>query len=209
MTNIIKAKYIDLMVDWSFKRVFGTEVNKDILIEFLKVVFPQFAITDITYIPTEHRYQLLETKTLKQMTDKLEFVFVEVSKFDKSEDELETDLDKWLYLLKNMSKLLERPAALRDRVFGRLFDVAEYARLDDEERKNYVIAMNTARDTYNQIDYALNKGIGIGREEGIGIGREKKAYEIAQRMIAKGLDVDTIADLTGLTKEEVAKLAEQ
>ena len=97
--------------------------------------------------------------------------------------------------------LSERPAALRDRVFGRLFDVAEYARLDDEERKNYVEAMNTARDTYNQIAYA--------RKEGIGIGREKKAYEIAQRMIAKGLDVDTIADLTGLTKEEVAKLAEQ
>ena len=286
MTNIIKAKYIDLMVDWSFKRVFGTEVNKDILIEFLKVVFPQFAITDITYIPTEqlgimeddrkaifdvlcktedgktflvemqrrtqehfferalyytsfpimkqgkkaiakeeegagpwdfsldgvfflgildfeyeqderteHRYQLLETKTLKQMTDKLEFVFVEVAKFDKREDELETDLDKWLYLLKNMSTLLERPAALRDRVFGRLFDVAEYARLDDEERKNYVNAMNTARDTYNQIAYALKKG---GQE---------KACEIARKMIAKGLDVDTIADYTGLTTEEIAEIA--
>ena len=297
MSEIIKAKYINLMVDWSFKRVFGTEVNKDILIEFLKVIFPQFAITDITYIPTEqlgimeddrkaifdvlcktedgktflvemqrgaqkhfferalyytsfpimkqgkkaiakeeekgkdpwdfsldgvfflgildfeyeqdemteHRYQLLETKTLKQMTDKLEFVFVEVAKFDKSEDELETDLDKWLYLLKNMSTLLERPAALRDRIFGRLFDVAEYARLDDEERKNYVESMNTARDTYNQIDFALNKGIGIGLE----MGCEKKASEIAQKMITKGLDVDTIADLTGLTKEEVAKLVEQ
>ena len=286
MSEIIKAKYINLMVDWSFKRVFGTEVNKDILIEFLKVVFPQFAITDITYIPTEqlgimeddrkaifdvlckteddktflvemqrgkqehfferalyytsfpimkqgkkaiakeeegadpwdfsldgvfflgildfkyeqdemteHRYQLLETKTLKQMTDKLEFVFVEVSKFDKREDELETDLDKWLYLLKNMSTLLERPAALRDRVFGRLFDVAEYARLDDEERKNYVNAMNTARDTYNQIAYALKKG---GQE---------KACEIARKMIAKGLDVDTIADYTGLTTEEIAEIA--
>ena len=284
MSEIIKAKYINLMVDWSFKRVFGTEVNKDILIEFLKVIFPQFAITDITYIPTEqlgimeddrkaifdvlcktedgktflvemqrrtqehfferalyytsfpimkqgkkaiakeeegagpwdfsldgvfflgildfeyeqdemteHRYQLLETKTLKQMTDKLEFVFVEVAKFNKNEDELETDLDKWLYLLKNMSTLLERLAALRDRVFGRLFDVAEYARLDDKERNNYVNAMNTARDTYNQIAYAL----------------EKRTYEIAQRMIAKGLDVDTIADFTGLTKDEVAKLAEQ
>ena len=297
MSEIIKAKYINLMVDWSFKRVFGTEVNKDILIEFLKVIFPQFAITDITYIPTEqlgimeddrkaifdvlckteddktflvemqrgaqkhfferalyytsfpimkqgkkaiakekeegakpwnfsldgvfflgildfeyeqdemteHRYQLLEIKTLKQMTDKLEFVFVEVAKFNKSEDELETDLDKWLYLLKNMSKLLERPAALRDRIFGRLFDVAEYARLDDEERKNYVESMNTARDTYNQIDFALNKGIGIGLE----MGCEKKASEIAQKMITKGLDVVTIADLTGLTKEEVAKLVEQ
>ena len=47
--------------------------------------------------------------TLKQMTDKLEFVFVEVAKFNKREDELETDLDKWLYLLKNMSTLPERP----------------------------------------------------------------------------------------------------
>ncbi len=302
MSEIIKAKYINLMVDWSFKRVFGTEMNKDILIEFLKVVFPQFAITDITYIPTEqlgimeddrkaifdvlcktedgktflvemqrgaqkhfferalyytafpimkqgkiaiakekeegakpwnfsldgvfflgildfeykqdemteHRYQLLETTTLKQMTDKLEFVFVEVAKFDKSEDELETDLDKWLYLLKNMSTLLERPAGLRDRIFGRLFDVAEYARLDDEERKNYVESMNTARDTYNQIDYALNKGIGIGREEGreegIEIGLEKKACEIARNLLTMKLDIDSISKATGLTKDEILTL---
>ena len=286
MSEIIKAKYINLMVDWSFKRVFGTEVNKDILIEFLKVVFPQFAITDITYIPTEqlgimeddrkaifdvlcatedgktflvemqrgaqkhfferalyytafpimkqgkiaiakekeegakpwnfsldgvfflgildfeyeqdemteHRYQLLETTTLKQMTDKLEFVFVEVAKFDKSEDELETDLDKWLYLLKNMSTLLERPAGLRDRIFGRLFDVAEYARLDDEERKNYVESMNTARDTYNQIAYAHEKG---GQE---------KAYEIARNLLAMKLDIDSISKATGLTKDEISTL---
>ena len=285
MPHIIKAKYINLMVDWSFKRVFGTEVNKDILIEFLKVIFPQFAITDITYIPTEqlgimeedrkasfdvlcktedgktflvemqrgaqehfferalyytsfpimkqgkkaiakedekgkdpwdfsldgvfflgvldfkyeqdemteHRYQLLETKTLKRMTDKLEFVFVEVAKFNKREDELETDLDKWLYLLKNMSTLLERPAALRDRVFGRLFDVAEYARLDDEERKKYVEAMNTTRDTFNMIAYA----------------RKQTSYEIARRMIDKGLDMDTILDVTGLTKEDIAKITQQ
>ena len=151
---------------------------------------------------SEQRYQLQETKTFKQMTDKLEFVFVEVAKFNKSEDELETDLDKWLYLLKNMSTLLERPAALRDRVFGRLFDVAEYARLDDEERKNYVEAMNTARDTYNQIAYAHETGHKEGREEG----REEKAYEIARKMIAKGLDVDTIAELTGLTKDEILTL---
>ena len=285
MPNIIKAKYINLMVDWSFKRVFGTKVNKEILMEFLKVIFPQFAITDITYIPTEqlgimeddrkaifdvlcktedgktflvemqrgaqehfferalyytsfpimkqgkkaiakedekgkdpwdfsldgvfflgildfkyeqdemteHRYQLLETKTLKRMTDKLEFVFVEVAKFNKREDELETDLDKWLYLLKNMSTLLERPAALRDRVFGRLFDVAEYARLDDEERKKYVEAMNTTRDTFNMIAYA----------------RKQTSYEIARRMIDKGLDMDTILDVTGLTKEDIAKITQQ
>ena len=142
---------------------------------------------------SKHRYQLLETKTLKRMTDKLEFVFVEVAKFSKREDELETDLDKWLYLLKNMSTLLERPAALRDRVFGRLFDVAEYARLDDEERKKYVEAMNTTRDTFNMIAYA----------------RKQTSYEIARRMIDKGLDMDTILDVTGLTKEDIAKITQQ
>ena len=42
---------------------------------------------------SKHRYQLLETKTLKRMTDKLEFVFVEVAKFDKSEDELCGEFD--------------------------------------------------------------------------------------------------------------------
>ena len=141
---------------------------------------------------SKHRYQLLETKTLKRMTDKLEFVFVEVAKFNKREDELETDLDKWLYLLKNMSTLLERPAALRDRVFGRLFDVAEYARLDDEERKKYVEAMNTTRDTFNMIAYA----------------RKQNSYEIARGMIDKGLDMDTILDVTGLTKEDIAKITQ-
>ena len=142
---------------------------------------------------SKHRYQLLETKTLKRMTDKLEFVFVEVAKFNKREDELETDLDKWLYLLKNMSTLLERPAALRDRVFGRLFDVAENARLDDEERKKYVEAMNTTRDTFNMIAYA----------------RKQTSNVIARRMIDKGLDMDTILDVTGLPKEDIAKITQQ
>ena len=139
---------------------------------------------------SKHRYQLLETKTLKRMTDKLEFVFVEVAKFNKREDELETDLDKWLYLLKNMS------AALRDRVFGRLCDLPEYARLDDEERNNYVNAMNTARDTYNQMVYACKVSV------------KKNTIEIAQKMIALGIDFNTISSATGLTMEEITGISE-
>ena len=317
MTELVKVgsegKYIDLMVDWSFKKIFGTEVNKDILIEFLKVIFPQYAISDITYVPTEqlgimeddrkaifdvlcrtvdgktflvemqrgyqkhfferalfytsfpimkqgkkalaeeargnrpwdfsldgvfflgilnfkyeddemteHRYRLMEATSKKLMTDKLEFVFVEVEKFDKGEDELETDLDKWLYLLKNMSNLLERPERLRDRIFTKLFDVAELAQLDDKDRTNYIKAMNTERDTYNQIEYAREtgreeglkeghkKGHKEGKEEGIKEGREEGAkqnsFDIAKRMLEKGIDVETISELTGLTEKEISKL---
>ena len=272
MTELVKvgseSKYIDLMVDWSFKKIFGTEVNKDILIEFLKVIFPQYAISDITYVPTEqlgimeddrkaifdvlcrtvdgktflvemqrgyqkhfferalfytsfpimkqgkkalaeeargnrpwdfsldgvfflgilnfkyeddemteHRYRLMEATSKKLMTDKLEFVFVEVEKFDKGEDELETDLDKWLYLLKNMSNLLKRPESLRNRIFTKLFDVAELAQLDDNDRIKYIKAMNTERDTYNQIEYARETGREEGREEGHKVGKEEGLKE--------------------------------
>ena len=317
MTELVKVgsegKYIDLMVDWSFKKIFGTEVNKDILIEFLKVIFPQYAISDITYVPTEqlgimeddrkaifdvlcrtvdgktflvemqrgyqkhfferalfytsfpimkqgkkalaeeargnrpwdfsldgvfflgilnfkyeddemteHRYRLMEATSKKLMTDKLEFVFVEVEKFDKSEDELETDLDKWLYLLKNMSNLLKRPERLRDRIFTKLFDVAELAQLDDVDRTNYIKSMNTERDTYNQIEYAREsgreeghkvgkeEGLKEGKEEGIKEGREEgakqKSFDIAKRMLEKGIETETISELTGLTEKEISEL---
>ena len=313
MTELVKvgseSKYIDLMVDWSFKKIFGTEVNKDILIEFLKVIFPQYAISDITYVPTEqlgimeddrkaifdvlcrtedgktflvemqrgyqkhfferalfytsfpimkqgkkalaeeakgnrpwdfsldgvfflgilnfeyeddemteHRYRLMEATSKKLMTDKLEFVFVEVEKFDKSEDELETDLDKWLYLLKNMSNLLKRPERLRDRIFTKLFDVAELAQLDDKDRTNYIKAMNTERDTYNQIEYAREtgreEGHKVGKEEGLKVGREEgraegakqNSCDIAKRMLEKGIDIGTISELTCLTEKEISEL---
>ena len=143
---------------------------------------------------TEHRYRLMEATSKKLMTDKLEFVFVEVEKFDKSEDELETDLDKWLYLLKNMSNLLKRPERLRDRIFTKLFDVAELAQLDDEDRIKYIKSMNTERDTYNQIEYA--------REEGA----KQKSFDIAKRMLEKGIETETISELTGLTEKEISEL---
>ena len=170
---------------------------------------------------TEHRYRLLEATSKKLMTDKLEFVFVEVEKFDKDEDELETDLDKWLYLLKNMSNLLGRPERLRDRIFTKLFDVAELAQLDDKDRTNYIKAMNTERDTYNQIEYARETGREEGREEGLKEGHKKghaegreegakqKSFDIAQRMLEKGIDIETISELTGLTAEEVFRLKEE
>ena len=144
----------------------------------------------------------MEATSKKLMTDKLEFVFVEVEKFDKGEDELETDLDKWLYLLKNMSNLLERPERLRDRIFTKLFDVAELAQLDDEDRTNYIKAMNTERDTYNQIEYARE----TGREEGRAEGVKQNSFDIAKRMLEKGIDIETISELTGLTEKEISEL---
>ena len=54
--------------------------------------------------------------------------------------------------------------------------------------------MNTERDTYNQIEYA--------REEGA----KQNSCDIAKRMLEKGIDIETISELTGLTAEEISRL---
>ena len=48
-----KVRYIDPLTDWGFKRLFGTEVNKEILLGFLQDLFPEKRIEDITYLNPE------------------------------------------------------------------------------------------------------------------------------------------------------------
>ena len=78
--------------------------------------------------------------------------------------------------------------------------------------------MNTERDTYNQIEYARETGREEGREEGHKVGKEEgrkegreegakqKSFDIAKRMLEKGIDIETISELTGLTEKEISEL---
>jgi len=46
--------YAELLCDFMFKRLFGSEVNKDVLIEFLNMVMEDHEIVEVDFIPTEH-----------------------------------------------------------------------------------------------------------------------------------------------------------
>ncbi|MBS7374262.1 MAG: PD-(D/E)XK nuclease family transposase, partial [Muribaculaceae bacterium] len=51
----IEDKYISLLTDFGFKRIFGTDLNKDLLIGFLNALFEgSHVITDVKYLNTEH-----------------------------------------------------------------------------------------------------------------------------------------------------------
>ena len=101
--------------------------------------------------------------------------------------------------------MLERPERLRDRIFTKLFDVAELAQLDDEDRINYIKSMNTERDTYNQIEYARE----TGREEGREKGRGEERLKIAINLIQLGASCEIIVQATGLSEEEVSRLKKE
>lgn len=115
-------------------------------------------------------------------------------KFNKREDELETMFDKWLFVLRNLSSLWERPRALQERVFNRLFEAAEIAKFSRTEMSEYWDSLKNFRDLYSVISIAENKG------------REEERIKNAVRMKQKGYPLEDIVEITGLSIEEIREL---
>ncbi|MBR5810661.1 MAG: hypothetical protein IKY36_04705 [Bacteroidales bacterium] len=99
----------------------------------------------------------------------------------------------------------------RDEEFFRvLYDLSELNNFTANEIRNYMRSLYAESDYANTIDYAEKvgeaRGIAIGEERGIEIGTAKRSTEIAAAMLAKGLPIELICELTGLTPEEVNAL---
>ena len=278
----IEERYISLLTDFGFKRIFGTAMNKELLICFLNSLFDgKQVVKDVKYLNAEnvgdvytdrkaifdvycegengekfivemqnayqtyfkdrslfystfpireqtpkgkdwdfnlkhiytiallnfnmndeafdkenilHHVQLCDTTTHRVFYDKLKFIYVEIAKFNKSLDELENLYDKWLFALKNLYKLNERPKALRDKVFDRLFEEAEIARFTKEELREYEASIMAYRDIKNSIDTAEKIGI------------EKGKIEIVKAMLAGNMPIEQIMQFSGLTREKIEQL---
>ena len=50
-----EERYISLLTDFGFKRIFGTDPNKDLLIDFLNSLFDgEQVVKDVTFLNSEH-----------------------------------------------------------------------------------------------------------------------------------------------------------
>ena len=299
-------RYVNPYTDFGFKKLFGTELNKELLISLLNALFdrsaqqspnePRQVVKDLKYLPTEkleafgmrravfdvycegengekfivemqkasqdffrdrsvfysafpiieqgkagadwdfhlnnvytigilnfvfpgdeydkdcfhHEVKLMDTKDKHVFYDKLTYVYLEMPKFKKTEDELVSMYDKWLFVLKNLTRLMERPVALQERVFTRLFEQAEIARFTPDETRIYEESLKHYRDMRNVVNSAERRGREEGREEGRREGREEgrkdAKYEAAGKMKAKGFASADIAEITGLTTEEIESI---
>lgn len=153
-----------------------------------------------------HEVKLMEVDTKEVFYDKLTYVYVEIPKFNKKEDELETMYDKWMYVLKNLSSLMNRPAALQERVFTRLFEQAEISKFNSDELRMYEDSVNAFRDIVNAIRSAEKKKFAEGRAKGLAEGRAEGLAEIVRAMLAKGMAKDLIAELTGMSVDDINRL---
>lgn len=149
-----------------------------------------------------HDVGLLDKKTFKVFNDKLSFKYIEIAKFNKSEAELETLYDKWLYVLKNLPKLDKRPKALKERIFTKLFEEAEIAKFSQQELREYEDSLKAYRDIKNSIDTAKEEGRKEGREEGVA----KEKLATAKRLLGMGLTQEQVAKGTDLSIEDIERL---
>mgnify|MGYP000787406080 CR=1 FL=1 len=153
-----------------------------------------------------HEVKLMEVDTHEVFYDKLTYIYVEIPKFDKKESELESMYDKWMYVLKNLSNLMQRPAALQERVFTRLFEQAEISKFDKQELKLYEDSVNAYRDIVNAIRTAEKKKYAEGRAEGRAEGEKEAKEKIASNLLALGVPIETIMQASGLSEEEIKNI---
>jgi predicted transposase/invertase (TIGR01784 family) len=227
--------YINPLTDFGFKRIFGTDANKDLLIDFLNVVLNiDGGIKDLSYTNPEKQGRkkadpkvifdlhcitgkgeriIIEMQNLSQtffkdralyyatfpiqeqgekrkkwnyqlqpvylvnivnfllnksqisdkyasyirlsdrdthevFYDKLTFVYLELPRFTKDVTKLETDVERWMYVLKHLSRLNNLPQRLRTRVFTKLFKQAKIANMTQKELDEYQQSLKNYRDMH-------------------------------------------------------------
>ncbi len=123
-------------------------------------------------------------------------------RFRKGEEELITHFDKWLYVLKNLHKLRERPQKLQEKVFEKLFNEAEVAQLTPEDMRTYEESLKVYRDNYSILETMKREG----RQEGKIEGASERTMEIAREMKKDKQSVEVIMKYTGLTREQIESL---
>lgn len=289
--------YINPLTDFGFNRLFFTELNKDLLIDFLNEIIPEpDKIVDLQYQPTilhaelkegrkaifdifctneNGEYFIVEMQRAKQpyfrdrslyyasrpiqkqapkgkwdfhlkavyfigildfilfdeteedatqhidyvqlirqrtgtlYSKKLNFVLIELPKFRKTEAELATNADRWLFCLRNLSRLTSRPEAVQGRVFEKLFNAAEIKQLTTKEMETYRKSILDYDDVRSAVDFAREEGLNDGIEKGIEKGRIEESKAIALNCLKQSMPLEQISQITGLSTKEILLMKQQ
>ena len=151
------------------------------------------------------RYDIRNAGNGEQLTDALHFVFLELDRFtigQGEKDKCSTLLEKFVYSLKYSHELQERPDSFREDLLVLFYKAIDYANMSIRKQEQYDRIMTTQIDIIARQDYAHDMGV----EEGLQQGAKQKASEIARQMLAKSYSPKEVAEITGLSAEEVAKL---
>ncbi|WP_158796527.1 Rpn family recombination-promoting nuclease/putative transposase [Pedobacter sp. L105] len=165
------------------------ELNEVYLIAILEFNFDR-------RLPLRHLHNAAITNidTGEIFYPKLSYKFLELANFVKTEEELETDLDRWFYLLKHMNQLEKIPAVLNKRIFQKVFKIAEISNLTKKEKAMYDSDIKAKWDYENVMAFAEKKA------------EKKGKQEVALKLKQLNFPIDKISEVTNLTVTEIETL---
>lgn len=169
--------------------------------------------TDIPHTDPGHwaekyisEYTFREKATGEVLDETIFIIFAELARFRKRCEDCENDIDRMMFILKNMGNLKNRPEWLQREIYTKIFDACEIARFDESKRIKYEQDMYDQRRLNGELAFARRKGIEEGMEMGLEKGREESIRETALKMLEMSMSVEVIASVTGLTEDQINTL---
>jgi predicted transposase/invertase (TIGR01784 family) len=144
------------------------------------------------------RSQILDVETGEQTFKDVEFTLIELPKFKKKANKLQSLFEKWVFFIKNAENLTFIPDDVDDEGLKSAYEGANQHTWSQTELDEYDSIYIREEDTRATLDKAVSKA----KEEGMTEGK----IEIAKKAISKGFDNDDIAELTGLAIKEIEAL---
>jgi predicted transposase/invertase (TIGR01784 family) len=102
--------------------------------------------------------------------------------------------------LKNLENFDHIPAILNEPIFQKGFEIAEVSQLTPRQYDAYLKSLVDYSEVKNVSDMAFGDGIAKGET--------KALRKVAKSMLAKGFELNTIAEITGLSEAKIKKLTE-
>lgn len=176
-------------------KAYSSQIEKAVDYPKLKpVIF--IGVFNFSTFDNEHylsHHLTLNCETLSCSLAEMEYYFIELPKFTKTENELKTILDKWVYFIKHAEDLEMIPEhAKQTQALETAYEVAH--RYNWKKQELEAIEYWEMRERANQ-DTAFEKG------------QQQKALETARKMLADGLDSATVMKYTGLSSDDLDALS--
>ena len=176
-----------------------------------------------------HPYQLVHIHHSERVLEGLKIVFAEMDKYKKLAEKGRTKKDLWMRYFTEMTEKTRKPAPelladpdiakaielleiinyneIEQELYDRYWDAvsveATWKSIGEREGEKKGIDLGIKQGRKEGIIQGRVEGIIQGREEGITQGRIEEKHQLARNMLAKDLDPALVAEITGLTTEEI------
>ncbi|HQS84279.1 MAG: hypothetical protein B7Y25_05145 [Alphaproteobacteria bacterium 16-39-46] len=145
-------------------------------------------------------HENIEKESQQSYLNDMSYAFIELPKFNKKEEELETEEDYWIFMMKEATHMREIPKDAPEEV-KKAYEILEKHTWTRDELFEYEKSKIALMDDMDAIITAKEEGKEEGREEG----RE----EIARKMIKDKMDIEKIIKFTELPREKIERLIQE